>query len=260
MNSGAKVSKLLKQFRVLDAHAVRKGAMVVKKIMCVLVALALCLTACGALAQDELIIREKTYTEVELFEDSFYGYVFAQLENTGDQDAYFEQGALKIMGKDGEVKAEKAVFTCYPNVVAPGEKAYLFAYQSVKDAQSVDEISQYALEIAGSESFEERPAVLRVTDAKYVQEEDLFGEPVYRIYVTAKNETDEALFTPSVAFGLYDHSGKLIYVDAMTQFDMGVPAGQSFIMTFSIDDSFKETWAAQGIEPAKVEAIAIVQY
>ena len=46
----------------------------------------------------------------------------------------------------------------------------------------------------------------------------------------------------------------------MTQFEMGVPAGQSFIMTFTIDDAFKAAWDAQGVSPERVEAIAMVQY
>ena len=62
----------------------------VKKILCLWLTLAICLTAHGALAQSSLIVREETYTAVELFADTFYGYVFAELENTGDTDAYFD--------------------------------------------------------------------------------------------------------------------------------------------------------------------------
>lgn len=231
-----------------------------KKIMCVLVVMALCLTACGALAQGDLVVKEQTYTPVELFTDSYYGYVFARLENTGTENAYFDRGTLSILDAAGQQQAEKTIFTCYPNVVAPGESAYLFAYESVDGVKSTQEIGAHRLEILDSEALEAPPTMLCVTEARYVQEEDLFGEPVYKIYVTVMNETDEALFTPSVVFGLYDQNDALMYVDAMTLFDMGVPAGQSFIMTFSIDDSFKAAWDAQGITPQRVEGIAMVQY
>lgn len=238
-------------------HAERM--MNVKRIFCLLAAAALCLNASGALASG-LVVSEETYTAVERFEDTFYGYVFAELENTGDADVYFEQAQLTISDAAGKTRAEKTAFTCYPNVIAPGGRAFVFAYSAVEDAADTEDLSAYRLAVSGSESIEEPPVVLTVTGAEYAQETDLFGEPVYKIYVTAKNETDEAVFTPSVAFGLYDEKGELIYVDAMTQFDMGVPAGQSFIMTFTIDDAFKAAWDAQGTTPAKVEAIAIVQY
>ena len=231
-----------------------------KKTISMILALMLCMTGCAALAQGDLVVKEQTYTPVELFEDSFYGYVFARLENIGEVDAYFDRGTLSILDEAGKAEAERAIFTCYPNVVKPGESAFLFAYQAVEGVKSAQEISNHALEILDSEALEAPPVMLSVTDAVYAQEADLFGEPVYKIYVTAKNETDKALFTPSVAFGLYDQNGTLIYVDAMTLFDMGVPAGQSFIMTFSIDDAFKAAWDAYGIAPQRVEALAMVQY
>lgn len=238
-------------------HAERM--MNVKRMFCLLAAAALCLCAASALANG-LVVSEETYTAVERFEDTFYGYVFAQLQNTGDTDVYFEQAQMTISDALGNTRAEKTAFTCYPNVIAPGERAFVFAYSVVEDAEDTADLSAYRLEVSGSESIEEPPVVLTVIEAAYAQEADLFGEAVYKIYVTAKNETDEAVFTPSVAFGLYDEAGELIYVDAMTQFDMGVPAGQSFIMTFTIDDAFKAAWDAQGVTPSRVEAIAIVQY
>ena len=231
-----------------------------KKIMGLLVALALCLTGSGALANNGLIVREETYTAVELFSDSYYGYVFAQLENTGDTDAYFDKGELTISDAAGGTLAQKAFLTSYTKVIAPGETAYLFAYSAVEGAKEIEDLAAYRLAVEGSESIEKPPVVLTVTEAAYVQEADLFGEAIDKIYITAKNETQEAVFTPSVAFGLYDEAGRLIYVDAMTQFDMGVPAGESFIMTFTIDDAFRAVWDAQGVAPARVEAVAIVQY
>lgn len=232
----------------------------VRKILCLWMTLAVCLTAHVALAQSSLIVREETYTAVELFTDTFYGYVFAELENTGDTDAYFDKATLTIADGAGKTLSEKTAFTCYPNVIAPGERAYLFAYSAVEGVKSTDEIAAHQLAVESSESIEEPPVVLTVTETVYAQEADLFGEPVYKMYVTVKNETDEAVFTPSVALGIYDTAGKLLYVDAMTQFEMGVPAGQSFIMTFTIDDAFKAAWDAQGVSPERVEAIAMVQY
>ena len=118
----------------------------------------------------------------------------------------------------------------------------------------------YALTVTGSEPVGEAGTQLTVVSARLAQEKDLFGERVYRVYVTARNDTEDTLFTPSVAFGLFDQEEKLLYGDAVTLFSLGVPPEQTFVASFSIDEAFVAAWEAEGAQPAQVQAVAVVQY
>ena len=94
-----------------------------KKIVALLLAACLTLGCASALAAGKLTVNQETYTAVAGY--SFVGYVFAEVENTGDKNIEFGNGLLEILTADGDPMDSTDIYSMYPSILAPGEKLSL---------------------------------------------------------------------------------------------------------------------------------------
>ena len=76
------------------------------------------------------------------------------------------------------------------------------------------------------------------------------------VVVTITNTTQETVYDCQVAFALYDAEGKLLLVDADNTYNVGIPAGQSVEVQFTVDEDLAAVWAEQGVTPATAESVA----
>ena len=60
----------------------------------------------------------------------------------------------------------------------------------------------------------------------------------------------------AVAFGLYTDGGAMVYADATTLRNVGIPAGDGMLMRFPVDDAIAEQWASYGANVTGVQASA----
>ena len=224
-----------------------------KKIVALLLAACLTLGCASALAAGKLTVNQETYTAVAGY--SFVGYVFAEVENTGDKNIEFGNGLLEILTADGDPMDSTDIYSMYPSILAPGEKGYVSTLQYVDAAESIEDISDYTLTITGKSTQEEAIARLDST-AAYGVGVNSWGDEEQMVVVTITNNTQETVYDCQVAFALYDAEGKLLLVDADNTYNVGIPAGQSVDVQFTVDDDLAAVWAEQGVTPATAESVA----
>lgn len=224
-----------------------------KKFVALLLAVCLTLGCASALAAGKLTVNQETYTPVAGY--SFIGYVFAEVENTGDKNIEFGNGLLEILTADGDPMDSTDIYSMYPSILAPGEKGYVYTYQYVDAAEAIEDISDYTLTVTGKATQEEAIARLDST-AAYEVGTNSWGDEEQMVVVTVTNNTQETVYDCQVAFALYDAEGKLLLVDADNTYNVGIPAGQSAEILFTVDEDLAAVWAEQGVAPATVESIA----
>lgn len=224
-----------------------------KKIVALLLAACLTLGCASALAAGKLTVNQETYTAVAGY--SFVGYVFAEVENTGDKNIEFGNGLLEILTADGDPMDSTDIYSMYPSILAPGEKGYVSTLQYVDAAESIEDISDYTLTITGKSTQEEAVARLDST-AAYGVGVNSWGAEEQMVVVTITNNTQETVYDCQVAFALYDAEGKLLLVDADNTYNVGIPAGQSVEVQFTVDEDLAAVWAEQGVTPATAESVA----
>ena len=125
----------------------------------------------------------------------------------------------------------------------------------VDAAESIEDISDYTLTITGKSTQEEAVARLDST-AAYGVGVNSWGDEEQMVVVTITNNTQETVYDCQVAFALYDAEGKLLLVDADNTYNVGIPAGQSVEVQFTVDDDLAAVWAEQGVTPATAESVA----
>ena len=127
--------------------------------------------------------------------------------------------------------------------------------QYVDAAESIEDISDYTLTITGKSTQEEAIARLDST-AAYGVGVNSWGDEEQMVVVTITNNTQETVYDCQVAFALYDAEGKLLLVDADNTYNVGIPAGQSIEVQFTVDEDLAAVWAEQGVTPATAECVA----
>ena len=225
-----------------------------KKMMAVLLALLLSLGCGSALAAGKLIVNQEAYVPLAWF-DSFAGYVFAEIQNTGDKNVEFNSGVFEILDGEGEAVADGSLYAAYPNVLAPGETGYIFSYERAEDAESIEDIADYTLNIMGKSTSEEVSTRI-AAKAEVVKRESRWGDEETYVVLTLTNEGAETVFGLEGAYGVYDAEGKLMYAGCITGYSVGLPAGQTLQMLDRIDEDFLSYWTEKGLAPAEVKAIA----
>lgn len=238
-----------------EVHAAPvKGEKTMKKIAALMLTLCLLTTCSFALAAGKLEVTQETYVYTEPYEGSFQSYCFAELTNTGDKNVEFGSGVLEILNAEGDVTDTDDAYISYPNVIAPGEKAYVRLWSMVSDAEKLEDISDYTLTLTGKTSKENVP--VHLTASAVVREGEQWGEKVYTMVATVTNETSETVYQPNVVLAAYDADGKLLYADVTTLYSVGIPAGQTVEVLITVDSSVSDQWTET---PATVEAIVYVE-
>ncbi len=230
----------------------RKVVFFVKKLLALVMALCLTLGCTTALAAGKLTVNQEAYLAMESY--SFIGYIFAEVENTGDKNIEFANGLLEILTADGEPMTSADLYTMYPNVLAPGEKGYIYKSVYVDDAKSLDDIADHMLTLTGKSSQEEATPRLE-SSAVYALDTDAWGDPEHVITVTLTNNTQETVYDCQVVYGLYDVEGKLLCVDYNNAYNIGIPAGQTIEYRFTVNDDIAAAWTAQGLTPDSAQSV-----
>lgn len=224
-----------------------------KKLTSFLLILCLTLSCTAAFAAGKLTVQQETYVPMP-FLDSFAGYVFAEVENTGDKNIEFGSGIYEILNADGDPVESDDVYSCYPEILAPGEFGYVYLYETVDDAEKIEDVSDYTLTLSGKSTKEDVTPRL-TAEATYGEVENGWGGTDYAVIITLKNDTDATLYDVAGSYGLYDADGKLLYASAITTYNVGLPAGQTMELKETISSDFVELWDKNGTAPATVKTI-----
>ena len=182
-------------------------------------------------------------------------YCFAQVHNDSEEVICLEQGTFEL--HDGEQSlVSREITRLWPSFLAPGEDGYYFdmiSFEPGEDGRAV----------LPAVSGIDYNAVYTTVDASYASydlsavstvEEDAAG----RITVTCEltNTTDLVAYEPTVAYGLYTDGGSMIYADGRTIQGVGIPAGGSLVVRFTVDSVFVQQWKQYGVSIAEARVNA----
>lgn len=80
---------------------------------------------------------EVTYTSAKAYTNSIgttWVQVIAEIENTGTADLYLSAGSYDLEDANGKLIASSSMTSTYPQVISPGEKAYMYEETTLDNA------------------------------------------------------------------------------------------------------------------------------
>ena len=220
--------------------------------------LALCLTLCcsAALAAGNLEVIQETYITVKCG-GSIYGYLYAEITNTGDSNAELGSSVVEVLSESGDVTGTDTIYYSYPTILAPGEKGYIVKNLYTADGTQLSDISGHSLSIFGKTSSMETET--RLDASAVVEAYESWSGTSYRVVVTITNNTDETVYDAQLAAGVYDQNGTLLFAADGTLYDVGIPAGITLEYRMDVDYDIIDYWNANGIQPVSAEAICYIE-
>ena len=159
---------------------------------------------------------EITYSNAMVYTNSIgttWVQVITEIENTGTADLYFSSGSYDLEDENGKLVASSSMTSTYPQVISPGEKAYMYEETTLDNP------------VEGKLTVLPRPKAKKatvenirysVTDVE-LAEDDISGlEALGRVENTA------------------EEAGSMVYIVLILKDSAGIPIGQMF--TILTDD------------------------
>lgn len=170
----------------------------------------------NALAAGKLTVTQETVTAVPAASGGSYVYVFADVVNSGDKPVRFGSALMEVYDAEGNALGSGDGFTCYPDTLAPGAAGVMWgSFRAEKGT-----VSDHTLTVTGK-SVKDNPTHLLPCTVR--QEGDT-------LYAVVENDAEFVRFGVTAVFTLRDAEGRLVWVQAMTLNDVGLPAGGSVML------------------------------
>lgn len=214
----------------------------------------------GAFAMGKLVSAQEKMIVVPYYDNYYYGYVFAELTNSGDKPVEFSSGLMELFDPDGNSISSADLYYCYPPVLQPGETAYVYG-NSYLEAASPDTISDFMLSVTGQGTISQTVTRFEAT-ARMESVEETYDTYDY-IVAEIKNTLGEPLTDFEIVFAMKDEAGGLLYVISSywSGYNVGVMPGSSVEMRYQLGTDISTYMKDNGIVPATVEAIVYnIQY
>ena len=205
-----------------------------KKVLCLLLVV-LMFSCIPAMAAGKLEISQETFYVMPYYSDNYAGYVYAEVENVGDKPVVFNGGLLELFNADGDSIEANDYVSCYPSVLNPGEKGYIYVSQDVEEATTPDYIDDYLLTVTGK-------------GEDYWTEYYLFGE--------VENDTDQICYNVELVYVVKDATGKLLYCESDTLYEVGIMPGMKIATYTELSSSLIEFLEENALSIDQVEVIA----
>lgn len=164
----------------------------------------------------EEVAYEVTYTNAKIYTNSIgtvWSQVIVEIENTGSSDLYLSSGSYDLEDADGNLIASETMVSAYPEVISPGEKAYMYNETTLDNA------------VEGDIVVLARPSVdkAKVDNIRY---------PVTDISISDGKYGD--LKTLGRVENTSDEDSSMTYIVVIMKDSSGIPIGQMF--TILTDD------------------------
>ncbi|MGN0753180.1 MAG: hypothetical protein ACI4ME_01890 [Aristaeellaceae bacterium] len=224
-----------------------------KKTVCLMLAMMLCLASVPALAAGKLNVTQENYHFVVSY--GRYVYAYAKVENSGDRPIKVNAGVLEIYDENGDVLSSTDYHNAYATYLQPGEYTYVRMYDGLEENQVP---ADYMLTLVGK-SDNSRVAFRLPAEASFemgVKEE---WQTHNYLYAQVTNPTDKVLYSVETVFALLDAEENIIYIESKSLYsEIGIMPGQSVMVRLDIPTNYTDYFAANGIVPASVDAISYV--
>ncbi len=217
-------------------------------VLAVLVSMPLASLAAGkATITDEQLITTMGYSSVVY-------YYYAEVTNTGDKAVEIDKGILEMFDKDGELITSENVYNTYPQVLEPGQKAYICDYGYLDDVAAPEDVDDFAFNLTAATSKSSAPLYLTVSEVTCQIEKYSSYSDYYAVTAIIENNSEETVRDIYVVFAGRDAEGKLMYVEYTHLYDIGLLPGSKIEVKLWPDE--ESIWTANNSAPATIEAIA----
>lgn len=214
----------------------------------------------GALAMGKLVSTQEKMAVIPYYDTYYYGYVFAELTNSGDKPVEFSSGLMELFDSDGNSLSSTDIYYCYPPVLQPGETGYVYGYSYV-DVPSKETIADYMLSVTGQGTISQTVTRLEATGRQETVEE-YYGTYDYLV-AEIKNTLDAPVTSFELVFAMKDDAGGLIYVvySSWSGYNVGIMPGSSVELRYQLGSDFTTYMQDNAIAVATVDVIAYnIQY
>lgn len=225
-----------------------------KKMLAMLLVCLMTLAGAWVLADEEAVIVRSSCNIVQSG-DYYLVYCFAQVHNNSDGVICLNRGSFDLHSGD-QLLATGDVSQLWPYFLAPGEDGYLFdivAFEPGENGAVAPNVTGIAYNIdymtvdAGSANYP-------IVSGARIETDPVSG--ALTIVCELKNDTQMDAYDPTVAFGLYTEGGDLLYADGRTLQSVGIPAGQTMLVRFYVDNAFVNQWRGYNAMPASARVNA----
>ncbi|QHT48491.1 hypothetical protein M662_19040 [Bacillus sp. SB49] len=156
----------------------------------------------------QLEVKSETFDAWEDSIGSIYASYSAEITNTGDAPASVGDIQVNFEGEDGSILGTMQMVLPVPEIVQPGETAYIGENTILDTVTSAEEIANATMNMDFSQT-EEDPALLTTENIKLTEGKDEYSS-VYTVTGTVLNETTEKADDIRLAAGLYDAEGNFL--------------------------------------------------
>jgi len=211
-------------------------------------------TAAPALAAGRINVVQENYYTIKEY-SSYYGYVFARVENNGNKPIKVNAALLETFNEEGDAITSTDRFSSYARYLEPGEYTYLRMSSEMADISAPEAVDDYMLTVSGKSDLDQQCVRLECKPEYRENEKDGYSTYNY-MYGTVTNNTDEIVYKPCVVFALLDADDNILYVagDSLDSNQALLP-GSSILFKISVDSDFVSYMEANGLTPASLDAI-----
>jgi hypothetical protein len=207
----------------------------------------------SALAEGEKSVTQKNFYAMDS-SFSTYGYLFAKVENVGDEAIYLDSGKLVVFDSNDEIIETSDYVSAYPRYLEPGEYAYVRDW-SILDVNA-DAVADYKFSIGTTNVYNTTTRFACETgydpgDTDYTYDDYM--------YATFTNTSDETVYGVYAVLALLDADGNILDVSYDVANSFGVHAGSTVTMRVSVDSDIVEYLQENKIEPTSVDALIYVE-
>ena len=180
-------------------------------VLTVLFLLLFALISGTALAAGKMTVKSETFIVLPYL-DYHAGYLYAEVENTGDKPVEYTGGLFELFDEEGNSIEAEEPYRCYPAVLGPGETGYLYVYKSVEEATDRSFINDYLLTVTGK-GAKGKTVTRYPATAKYEENKTGYWTNYYEI-ATVTNDTKETCYDFTAVFAARDAEGNLLHVQS----------------------------------------------
>ncbi len=224
-----------------------------KKTLALFLAAVMLCMAIPAFAAGKLSVVKENFHFIPSYFS--YGYVYAKVENVGDRPIKVNAGVLELYDAEGEVLTSTDYMNAYATYLQPGEYTYVKMYEDVEDGQVA---ADYMLNLTGKSASDQIAVRLPVQTDMALSVVEGWWTYNY-IYATVTNNTDETVYSIEVVLAVLDADGNILHIEEKELYsEIGLLPGSSVTIRKDISSTYMDYFAANGLVPASVDAIAYV--
>lgn len=220
----------------------------------VLLALAMLAACTLSLAEGEGSVVQSSCSVVQSG-DYYLVYCYAQIHNNTDKVICLERGTFELHSGE-QLLASQEVEKIWPGMIAPGGEGYAFGVVAFEPDENGEPVVPHITGLTYDIEYMAVDAAFASIDLPVDAQIERDASGGMSVLCTVHNDTAADAFGAAVTFGLYTDGGAMVYADGMTLRSVGVPAGDSVIVRFALDDAIVDQWNAYGANITQVRAAA----